>query len=88
MRIGCREVALFSLIKVNMTQTLAQQKFKEYQDLPERTGTLLKMIDGHEVEFVSHFDEMRFSGVKDDSRYDNHEYHFKYEDIDHVVVYG
>lgn len=68
--------------------TLAEKKFNEFKNLPENTGTIIKMEDGREVEFLSHFNEKTFSGKYDDSRYDHHEYHFEYVNIDSVIVYG
>lgn len=56
-----------------------------YKNLPAGTGVLLKMNDGEVVELISHFNENLFSGIYESRRYDNHDYHLSYNDIDSIV---
>lgn len=62
------------------------EDIETYKSLPE--GTLLTMKDCETVEIVSHFNDTFFSGIYESRRYDNHEYHFKYTDIEDILVYG
>lgn len=64
------------------------ENIETYKSLPEGTGALLKMKDGETVEIVSHFNDTFFSGIYESRRYDHHEYHFKYTDIEDILVYG
>lgn len=43
------------------------------------------MNDGEVVELISHFNENLFSGIYESRRYDNHDYHLSYNDIDSIV---
>ncbi len=67
---------------------MSNEDIESFKALPEGTGTLVKMKDGETVEIVSHFDDNLFSGIYESRRYDNHEYHFKYTDIEDILVYG
>lgn len=67
---------------------MSNEDIESLKALPEGTGTLVKMKDGETVEIVSHFNDNLFSGIYESRRYDNHEYHLKYTDIEDVLVYG
>lgn len=62
-----------------------EEDIEIYKNLPAGTGVLLKMNNGEVVELISHFNENLFSGIYESRRYDNHDYHLNYNDIDSIV---
>lgn len=62
-----------------------EEDIEIYKNLPAGTGVLLKMNNGEVVELISHFNENLFSGIYESRRYDNHDYHLSYNDIDSII---
>lgn len=62
-----------------------EEDIESYKKLP--VGVLLEMKDGERVKLTLHFDDKFFSGIYESRRYDNHDYHFLYNDIESIICF-